>query len=642
VLIAAAVAPATAGAAPTWLQPTPLSSPPRPAGFFTLGAGGPDLGFDRAGNAVLAWQQLDEAGNVATLFTSTRPAGGAYAAPQPIGPMVGSIFGAIDAPALEVQADGRAWLAYADPDGRIRLTTRPPGGSFATPGTEISTGTGNAAVALAVSPNGNAIVAWRDGASAGQARVRPANGTFGPAVPLGATNGNAFEPQVAVNDAGAAAVVWSGSDDIVRARVQTAGGSLAAAPEVPLSAAGGTASGADVAIDPAGRVTAIWQRSNAAPNEIVQSKQSNAAGAFPATADDVSSTGVDGTFPQVEVDAQNTAVAVWTSAGGTVTGASRQSGASFGEPQPISAPDANDVLPARLAIDPAGNALAIWSRLGGDVNVQASRRPRGGVFGPVDDVPKGPASGTTSPAVALDDQGNALVLWSGQDDDTEWTLYGSAYDAAAPSFTAAAVPGTATVGVPVAMTAAAADRWTAPRIGWNFGDGTTTTGGAAQHAFGSAGAFTVTIVATDAVGNSTSTTRTVVVSPPPPTPRIRATVQTLWAVKGRTALLLRLGMRGAPAGARFQLRCSGKRCPFKRKSTTKVRGGRSTLFKKVGVDKAVRKRARKFRAGQQLQVRITAPGQIGKVVKYKLKKGKLPVGKVRCLPLGATKPQRRC
>ena len=155
----------------------------------------------------------------------------------------------------------------------------------------------------------------------------------------------------------------------------------------------------------------------------------------------------------------------------------------------------------------------------------------------------------------------------------------------------------------------------------------------------------MTITATDAVGNATSTTRTIVVSappPPPPTPRIRATVQTLWAVKGRTALLLRLSMRGAPAGSRFQLRCAGKRCPFKQKSTKRVRGGRSTLFKKVGVSEAVEQRARRFRSGQRLQVRITARGHIGKVVKYKLKKGKLPTGKVRCLPLGGSKPKRRC
>ena len=43
-----------------------------------------------------------------------------------------------------------------------------------------------------------------------------------------------------------------------------------------------------------------------------------------------------------------------------------------------------------------------------------------------------------------------------------------------------------------------------------------------------------------------------------------------------------------------------------------------------------------------MQIRVTAPGHIGKVVKFKLKRRKDPVGKVLCLPLGKTKPQKSC
>ena len=60
-----------------------------------------------------------------------------------------------------------------------------------------------------------------------------------------------------------------------------------------------------------------------------------------------------------------------------------------------------------------------------------------------------------------------------------------------------------------------------------------------------------------------------------------------------------------------------------------------------GVRRCVKKKSRRFRAGQTLQLRITAPGFTGKVVKYKLKRRKQPVGKVLCLPEGAKKP-RKC
>ncbi len=39
---------------------------------------------------------------------------------------------------------------------------------------------------------------------------------------------------------------------------------------------------------------------------------------------------------------------------------------------------------------------------------------------------------------------------------------------------------------------------------------------------------------------------------------------------------------------------------------------------------------------------MTAPGHIGKVVRFKLAKGRIPKGKVLCLPPGGKKPRQRC
>ena len=65
------------------------------------------------------------------------------------------------------------------------------------------------------------------------------------------------------------------------------------------------------------------------------------------------------------------------------------------------------------------------------------------------------------------------------------------------------------------------------------------------------------------------------------------------------------------------------------------------MFKEVKVSKVRGKKQRKFRAGQRLDLRITAKGFVGKVVRYDLKKSKVPKRKQRCLPPGVTKP-RRC
>jgi hypothetical protein len=110
--------------------------------------------------------------------------------------------------------------------------------------------------------------------------------------------------------------------------------------------------------------------------------------------------------------------------------------------------------------------------------------------------------------------------------------------------------------------------------------------------------------------------------------------------------LLRLKVSKVPKGGKVELRCSkpknGPKCPFKRKSSKKRRSGAITLFKEVKAPNVVGKKQRTFRAGQRLELRITAPGFIGKVVRYELKKSKIPTGKELCLPLGAKKPRNSC
>jgi allantoicase len=136
----------------------------------------------------------------------------------------------------------------------------------------------------------------------------------------------------------------------------------------------------------------------------------------------------------------------------------------------------------------------------------------------------------------------------------------------------------------------------------------------------------------------------VLITAPPitrPTPRIDATVQSKWAFDRRTGrhfYLFRLKVVGPPAGSAAQLRCAGRRCPFQSRRFTRIRRGAITLYKLVKAARVVKLKNRHFRARQTVQLRITAPGYIGKVVKYRLKRRKLPVGRVLCLPPGTSKP----
>ena len=88
----------------------------------------------------------------------------------------------------------------------------------------------------------------------------------------------------------------------------------------------------------------------------------------------------------------------------------------------------------------------------------------------------------------------------------------------------------------------------------------------------------------------------------------------------------------APDGATVEVRCSGRRCPFARRSTTTNAKGTARLLKFF---------KRRLQPPITIDVRITYPNTIGKVVRFPIKRAAVPDLQRFCLPPGATKP-RRC
>jgi hypothetical protein len=145
------------------------------------------------------------------------------------------------------------------------------------------------------------------------------------------------------------------------------------------------------------------------------------------------------------------------------------------------------------------------------------------------------------------------------------------------------------------------------------------------------------------IDGSAGARATVTVGPRPR--RLNQTIKTRFGFNRTHTFILRMQVLKVPGDARVQVRCKApkrlgkKACPFKRKSAKPKRHRATVDIKKKMFRK---KRQRKLRAGVRLQVRITAPGAIGKVVNYKLRPNKLPRSTDRCLPPGATKPRKRC
>jgi hypothetical protein len=118
-------------------------------------------------------------------------------------------------------------------------------------------------------------------------------------------------------------------------------------------------------------------------------------------------------------------------------------------------------------------------------------------------------------------------------------------------------------------------------------------------------------------------------------PQLTANVSSGWTVRGKRVTIDRLLITSGRDDMAVEFRCSGRGCPVKRRDGARPRRGR------VNVLDAIERYRRRFRAGQTLEVRVTSPARMGKVVRYRLVRGKTPVGTTLCLAPGAKTP-RRC
>jgi hypothetical protein len=268
---------------------------------------------------------------------------------------------------------------------------------------------------VAISRGGEAVVVWdrEEGpvcASAPdnpacihvlEARSRP-SGAWEPPVVL-MRPGVGPGPRVAVNGKGDAIVVWR--HDIGEPRVLQAawrpGTSRQWQEPIDLSGAG-PIGGQDVGIDEAGNAIAVWTI-DLGGGLIAQAELrpflSGSWGA-PVTLSRAGETAVGA--PSLAVNGAGDAVAVWTRNGGVVQAASRPAGTGAWQP----AVDVGGGREPQVVLDPAGNPVAVWSVPGG--GVQGSIRTVGGGWTSPVDVSRGAA---TAPRLGIDDGGNAVALW---------------------------------------------------------------------------------------------------------------------------------------------------------------------------------------------------------------------------------------
>jgi len=112
-----------------------------------------------------------------------------------------------------------------------------------------------------------------------------------------------------------------------------------------------------------------------------------------------------------------------------------------------------------------------------------------------------------------------------------------------------------------------------------------------------------------------------------------------WKKGGTTFTLKTLKItQQFPPGWKVQIKCSGKKCPFKTKrlKAGKVRKQASSVLASLS------KKQRKFRVGQRVEVWVSAPGFNTKVARFTFKRGKQPTPTPYCALPGENRVQKSC
>ena len=644
-----------ASAAPAWTPANPLA--PTASSL-------PGVAMNPAGDVAAIWI------GQGVVQVSSRPSGGLFSQTVTVSQVGQNALN----PHVAITPSGEiiAIWQYGSPNAVIQASVRPPNGSFSPPQT-LSSAQQNAAVPqLAVNAAGQAAVVWEYGNFI-QAAVRPAGAAFLLPVSISSAGEGPFKPEVAIDELGNVVATWASLNNVIRAAIRTAGGSFASAGfagPVTLSAAVTQSSKPRVAMDNDGDAIVVWEKPKGT-NTVVQASMRPSGGQFaPPPGVDLSPPGQDAFAPQVAMDEDGDAVAVWRQGTSpTIQAAFRGSGGSFGPPAAVSvAGPGTAEIPQEVAMNAAGHAIVVWQAAsGGQALIQAAARPPGLGFGAPASLTQALGGLAPSPRVAIDAAGDGIAVWL-RGGVPQW----AAYDAAGPQLRSLAIPDTGSTDADVVFGVAPVDVFSGiSSTTWDFGDGTGASGASVAHRYAAAGTYMVTVRSEDGIRNASVSTRPITITTPPctdcdndgfpagdadcndfnpainkgavdipnnrvdedcngkdarpPTLPTVITLQSARTLGSRAVLLTKLTLKPVVAGSTLRLSCTGRGCRrFKRvtRRITRSSGSRtySSLLPK-----------RKLTPGAKFEVRVTKPKMIGRVLRFTVYRSKGPVRNSLCI-----------
>ncbi len=291
---------------------------------------------------------------------------------------------------------------------------------------------------IAFDSDGNAIAIWYHNTGAGFTSIfanRYVSGTGWGLPQLLETDDrdDAFNPQIAFDLQGNAIAVWSQDTStgvyslFANRYVSGIGWGVAQLLEADDT---GTATDPQIAIDPAGNAIAVWSQVIGARISIFANRYVSGTGwgtAQLVETDDIS----HASDPQIAIDPAGNAIAVWRQNTGTTfysIFANRYvSGTGWGLPQLLETDDAVNAYESQIAIDSAGNAIAIWRQITNEKwSIFTNRYVPGTGWGLPQLIETDDENSAENPQIAFDAEDNAIAVWH-QVANTKYSIFANRY-----------------------------------------------------------------------------------------------------------------------------------------------------------------------------------------------------------------------
>jgi hypothetical protein len=524
-VLAGALTPGRAVAAPAWTAATNLTG-------ADLDAYQPSIAIDGQGDSVAAWVGLDPSQNGGNVVkASTHAIGGQWQPSSVLGYAGG--YG----PAVAVDRQGLATVAW-ESSGKVMVADAPAGGSWSEPVTLNPASSGATSKSdgftpgIAVDAAGDVSVVFDTEVSSSPPYdiwwvQRPAGGSWSAPRNIGGSDYPGV--QLAADARGDLAAYWTGyleEQNQLAANLRPAGGEWQGAHYLTYSSSSSMTS-PDVVVGPDGVAYAAWSQGTlqADAGAPVELSQSSSAGTW-STPTAIGVAGSSAVEPVLGIDGSGNKTLVWgtTSGGGsptyTLSSAVQPAGGTWGASTTLLGSSASPPK-AQIAIDPAGQAIAIWGDFRPAENFPmyqaAVRTPTGTWQATPTDLTGTDEGSYYTPAVVEDEAGDGLVGWDVLPTSGPFSAHVEAYDATGPVMSGLSIPATGTVGVPVTFAVSPLDAWSAvSATQWSFGDGASAIDQTVSHTYAQPGTYTVGVTAADILGNPSISTGTITIGSAPP------------------------------------------------------------------------------------------------------------------------------